>query len=146
MAITAFQVRSNRIHDINLPDGTTVGKLKEILQGAGYDVNAALISVNRFAESDTLIGQVEQYVLKTGDTVEFKTEKIDMPATRNAVQAIVNEAAAAPKATASKPAAPCCSCGCKQRESAPQRGVVLHADGNVEIVQIPEGLLIKVRG
>lgn len=80
MPITLFNVRSNRIHDIKLADGTNVGYLRKILAGAGYDVNDAFITVDRAFEQDKLIGNNDAYVLKEGDGVEFVTSDVSLPA------------------------------------------------------------------
>lgn len=63
MPNTVFNVSSNRIRDIKLNPGTTVGQLRQILHGAGYDVVEATAHVDR-EEGGTLHGFVENYVLR----------------------------------------------------------------------------------
>ena len=141
MPVTAFQVRSNRIHDIALPDGSTVGQLKTQLSAGGYDVNAALITINRFAEGDKLIGQVDGYVLKEGDTVEFKTEKLDLPATGLRIRKMAEEAEQAAAEQAQK----CAACS-RQCQAQPKYGPQVLAFGRVEVTPTIDGFIVKVRG
>lgn len=79
MPNTVFNVSSNRIRDIKLNPGTTVGQLRQILHGAGYDVVEATAHVDR-EEGGTLHGFVENYVLREGDGVRFTTFDSDLPA------------------------------------------------------------------
>lgn len=135
MPVTAFQVKSNRIHDIDLPEGATVSRLRSILQDAGYDVAEALVTVNRYAESDVLIGDIETYVIKDGDTLEFKTVKMDLPITRSRIGNAVKEAAEA----ASRDSG---SCQCKCSSACGKADTVLV--GDLEIGVVDDGILIKI--
>ena len=77
--IIPFFVKSGSIGDIDVEPGTTVGKLRAILAGAGYDVTEAKVQVNRCEEGDKLRGAVDGYALKLGDTVELRTKRIHTP-------------------------------------------------------------------
>lgn len=79
MPNTVFNVSSNRIWDIKLNPGTTVGQLRQILREAGYDVVEATAHVDR-EEGGTLHGFVENCVLQEGDGVRFTTFVSGLPA------------------------------------------------------------------
>lgn len=79
MPNTVFNVSSNRIWDIKLNPGTTVGQLRQILREAGYDVIEATAHVDR-EDGGTLHGFVENYVLQEGDGVRFTTFVSGLPA------------------------------------------------------------------
>lgn len=76
---TVFNVVSDRVNDIQIPCGTRVGTLQEILRRSGYDVKDAKIAVCRMSQEDKLFGETASYALQEGDTVEFKTRAIDLP-------------------------------------------------------------------
>ena len=73
-SVVKFEVKSNRIRDIRVTDATTVADFREQLKASGFDVAEAKISVHRNAEHDVLVGKLNNYVLKPGDTVKFFTE------------------------------------------------------------------------
>ena len=77
--IIPFRVTSDRIHDVELHDGTTVGQFVKYLKQWGYDVADARVIVRRHAQKDALVGQLDSYVLKNLDAVEFATDIVDMP-------------------------------------------------------------------
>ena len=77
--ITVFNVVSDRVNDIQIPRGTRVGELQEILRRSGYDVKDAKVAVCRMSQEDKLFGETASYALQEGDTVEFKTRAIDLP-------------------------------------------------------------------
>ena len=79
MPNTVFNVSSNRVWDIKLNPGTTVGQLRQILREAGYDVIEATAHVDR-EDGGTLHGFVENYVLQEGDGVRFTTFVSGLPA------------------------------------------------------------------
>ena len=153
--ITLFQVESSRIHDIELTPGSTVRHLRTILQEGGYDVVEAEVTVNRKAEGDKVIGRVDNYVLKPGDTVEFKTQKLDLPATRSALMdAAEKQAEEQAKAEAKarehvtqtvlsgKLNAQRCD-ACRKCTGADD-GKVTVADGHVTIETTENGLIIRI--
>ena len=76
---TVFNVVSDRVNDIQIPRGTRVGMLREILRRSGYDVKDAKIAVCRMSQEDKLVGETASYALQEGDTVEFTTRVIDLP-------------------------------------------------------------------
>ena len=84
MKTVAFKVLSSRIHDIELEDGTTVDKLIKILTNNGYDVDGSAIIVNRASTKTKLVGQVGDYVLQDGDTLEFYKRSCETPALEQA--------------------------------------------------------------
>lgn len=84
MKTVAFKVLSSRIHDIELEDGTTVDKLIKILVNNGYDVDGAAIIINRAATGTKLVGQVGDYELNDGDTLEFYKRTCETPALEKA--------------------------------------------------------------
>ena len=133
MPVTVFNVVSNRICDIRLPEGKTVGELKRILQASGYDVCDARITVNRFQQKDKLVGKVDAYVLKDGDTVEFKTQEADIP---NMLAEIDKACAACEAELSGERVAPSCKCKEEKRCKEP-----CHTDTDgVEL----NGLVVKV--
>lgn len=68
--ITA-SVHSWQEREMNIDEGTTCEKLRNILYGAGLDVHASVIRV--FRGGKIYIGRMEGFVLKEGDNVEFRT-------------------------------------------------------------------------
>jgi len=106
--ITVFNVVSDRIHDIELEPGTTVAQLRKRLADGGYDVAESMISVNRHSRGDILIGHNDRYALQPGDTVEFKTRKVDFPALSNAINKL-DATAKAERAAEEWIKAPCCA-------------------------------------
>ena len=153
--ITLFQVESSRIHDIELAPGSTVRNLRTILQEGGYDVVEAEVTVNRKAEGDKVIGRVDNYVLKPGDTVEFKTQKLDLPATRNAlVDAAEQQQAAAEAARDAleekrrgECSHDCARANCEDCRKPQPKGEgekVTVAGGRVTIETTENGLIIRV--
>lgn len=156
--VTLFQVESSRIHDIELTPGSSVGTLRGILHEAGYDVIEAEATVNRYAEQDKLIGRNEGYVLKPGDTVEFATKKLELPATKQALQ----EEAEKAKAAAEQAAKEACEkaqaeqarhtyiqsglpCGCHACQGGCGDGNITIAEGRISIERTPNGIVITVR-
>lgn len=143
--ITLFQVESSRIHDIELTPGSTVRNLRTILQEGGYDVVEAEVTVNRKAEGDKVIGRVDNYVLQPGDTVEFKTQKLDLPATRSALKD-----AAEKQQEKEQQAKQCRDCarsqceGCRKPQPKGEGEKVTVADGHVTIETTENGLIIRI--
>lgn len=111
MPAIAFRVKSDRIQDIELPAGTTVGSFTRLLAIRGYDVKDASIRIRRNQERDTLIGSVASYRLKDADAVEFNTESIALPVANRRMheQEIAEAAAAEARAVAQQK----CSSSCK---------------------------------
>jgi hypothetical protein len=144
--ITLFQVESSRIHDIELTPGSTVRNLRTILQEGGYDVVEAEVTVNRKAEGDKVIGRVDNYVLKPGDTVEFKTQKLDLPATCSALKD-----AAEKQQEKEQQERKCRECarsqceGCAKPQPKKEGEKVTVAGGRVTIETTENGLIISVR-
>lgn len=140
--VTLFQVTSDRIHDIELTPGSTVRDLRAILMDGGYDVVEAEVKVNRRAEGDKMIGRVDGYVLQPGDTVEFNTKKLDLPASQKALK----EAAAR---TCTQGCAGCTAAK-PQQTQASKAGVnvdgdkVTVADGHITIERTQNGLVITI--
>lgn len=77
--VNAFCVRSCRVNDIELDEGTTVGKLRAMLHNSGYDVLDAHAQISRAAEGDKVIGKTDAYSLKAGDCVLFDTYHFQTP-------------------------------------------------------------------
>lgn len=77
--VNAFCVRSYRVNDIELDEGTTVGKLRAMLHNNGYDVLDAHAQISRAAEGDKVIGKTDTYSLKEGDCVLFETYHFQTP-------------------------------------------------------------------
>ena len=143
--ITLFQVESSRIHDIELAPGSTVRNLRTILQEGGYDVVEAEVTVNRKAEGDKVIGRVDNYVLQPGDTVEFKTQKLDLPATRNALVDAAEQQKE--KEQQEKQCRDCARSSCEDCRKPQPKGEgekVTVAGGRVTIETTENGLIIRV--
>lgn len=143
--ITLFQVESSRIHDIELTPGSTVRNLRTILQEGGYDVVEAEVTVNRKAEGDKVIGRVDNYVLKPGDTVEFKTHKLDLPATRSALMDAAEKQQE--KEQQERKCHECARATCEECRKPQQKGEgekVTVADGHVTIETTENGLIIRI--
>lgn len=143
--ITLFQVESSRIHDIELTPGSTVRNLRTILQEGGYDVVEAEVTVNRKAEGDKVIGRVDNYVLQPGDTVEFKTQKLDLPATRSALKDAAEKQQE--KEQQAKTCRDCARTTCEECRKPQPKGEgekVTVADGHVTIETTENGLIIRI--
>ena len=113
--IIPFRVTSDRIHDVELHDGTTVGQFVKYLRAWGYDVKDARIVVRRHRQKDVLIGQLDNYRLNDLDAVEFNTDVVDMP-------------------VADRLAAEHCCGGCKAcapKQEAPRKGIRIVINGKV---------------
>lgn len=153
--VTLFQVESSRIHDIELTPGSSVGTLRGILHQAGYDVVEAEATVNRYAEQDKLIGRNEGYVLKPGDTVEFATKKLELPATKQALEEEARQAeeaaeqAAKEAQEAARQAAQDVLAdrphGCHACQGGCGNGGITLAEGRISIERTPNGIVITVR-
>lgn len=151
--VTIFKVDSTRIHDIELPVGSTVAQLRAILHEGGYDVADAQATVIRAEEGDKLIGRNECYVLKKGDTVEFSTRDLDLPATRTRLKEAAARAETEAQermkqeAAAAAGHAPDTEAGCGEcRKCAGKEGeTVKFAGGRIEIKTTPDGIVIMVR-
>jgi hypothetical protein len=151
--VTLFQVESSRIHDIELTPGSSVGTLRGILHEAGYDVVEAEATVNRYAEQDKLVGRNEGYVLQPGDTVEFSTKKLELPATKQALEEEARQAKAAAeqaakeeqeRAQASQARHAGYTCGCHACRGGDAGDITL-AEGRIRIERTPDGIVITVR-
>lgn len=153
--VTLFQVESSRIHDIELTPGSSVGTLRGILHQAGYDVVEAEATVNRYAEQDKLIGRNEGYVLQPGDTVEFATKKLELPATKQALEEEARQAkeaaeqAAKEAQEAARQAAQDALSdrphGCHTCQGGCGNGGITLAEGRISIERTPNGIVITVR-
>lgn len=76
MPTVSFQVRSERVKDIELQENATVTQLKDILAGAGYDVvESTKIRIHR-PNGITVFGQVGSYKLKDAENVEICTRVV----------------------------------------------------------------------
>lgn len=89
--ITA-SVHSWQEREMNIDEGTTCEKLRNILYGAGLDVHASVIRV--FRGNKIYIGRMEGFVLQEGDNVEFRTSYdlgVDHPVRVQVVKASKHE-------------------------------------------------------
>ena len=68
--ITA-SVYADHDRDMNIDEGTTCAKLRDILFGAGLDTHASVVRV--FRNGKIHIGRMDGFVLQPGDHVEFRT-------------------------------------------------------------------------
>ena len=68
-----FHVRSNRLRNILVPEGTTVGKFKQHLDEVGYDVRDALVYV--LTDEGYKTGDLCRYRLNADDICIFDTEE-----------------------------------------------------------------------
>lgn len=82
--LTAFRVRSDRMHSMSVAEGTTVGTLKEVLRRNGFDIDETThVEVHR-QNTDTMIGKLDDYQLRNGDCVQFITQSLQVgPALRH---------------------------------------------------------------
>lgn len=69
-----FNVRSNRLRNMFVPEGTTVGKFKQHLDEVGYDVRDALVYVLTDAGCKT--GDLANYRLAEDDVCIFDTAEV----------------------------------------------------------------------
>ena len=101
MIIIPFNIRTSRIQDIEIEEGTTLGMLARILLNGGCDIDGATVVVH-CGKTGNKISGADDYVLQEGDSVEFVKHVCD-------TAAIDGELAKAcsPSAPEEKP------CGCK---------------------------------
>ena len=90
-SVVTFNVRTNRIRDIKIESGTTVGKFVSMVGAMGFDIKQARIEVLRRKEHDILIGDVLGYVLKDGDSVRFSTTDASLPNLEAYIDKLVND-------------------------------------------------------
>lgn len=133
--ITTFKVHSKRIHDIAHEEGLTVRGLKNILDGAGYDVKEAKITVSGVGK--TYIGKLEDHVLAKGDCVSFDTKVFSLPATEERIiKEISDEIANAQEELKRNGAAS--KCVCKHKDGT-KTSIFTSCEDGIEITKNADG-------
>lgn len=127
--LTAFRVKSDRLHTMAIAEGTTVGAMREMLRMNGFDIDDTTSVEVKRASGDILIGETDTYILQRGDCVKFATKSVSL----------VNEpASAAPKKgiteTIKQKIKSVCHCGPR----------ATNADGRVTVTETKDGLVIRI--